>query len=141
LYQKREIQKGFSVKARYLIFVVTIFIACLLLPCHAGQAQEGAQACPKPFIKSTFPWTGGKPGDLVTIRGERFGMPRGEVFFTEGVNSPVDLIITPTVKAEILTWTFHRIMVIVPKSAATGSIFVRVHCGSESNKVDFTVNK
>lgn len=128
-------------KARYLIFVVTIFIVCLLLPYYAGQAQEGAEACPKPFIKSIFPWAG-KPGDLVTIRGARFGMPRGEVLFTEEVSIPLEkLILTPAVKAEILSWTFHRIMVIVPKSAATGSIFVRVHCGSESNKVNFTVNK
>jgi len=31
--------------------------------------------------------------------------------------------------------------VIVPKSAASGPIFVRVHCGEKSNKRDFTVNK
>jgi hypothetical protein len=111
-----------------------------LLPCLAGQAGEEAGACPKPFIKSIFPWAG-KPGDLVIIQGVRFGTPRGEVLFTEEINSPLDLIFAHTVKAEIVSWTYRRIWVTVPKSASTGPVFVRVHCGSKSNKQDFTVNK
>ena len=126
-------------KARHLIFLLLLLV-CFLLPSHAGQAEEGAGVCPKPYIKLIFP-TAGKPGDLVAIRGERFGMPRGEVFFTAGVSSPLDFIFAPTAKAEILGWTFHHISVIVPKSAASGSVFVKVHCGEKSNKRDFTVNK
>ena len=137
--QKQEKYKGLYMKARHLIFLL-LLLACFLLPSHAGQAEEGAGVCPKPFIKSIFPSTD-KPGDLVTIQGMRFGMPRGEVLFTEGINSPLDLIVAPHAKAEIVNWTFHHIWVIVPKSATTGPVFVRVHCGAESNKVDFTVNK
>jgi hypothetical protein len=55
--------------------------------------------------------------------------------------SPVDLLIAPTAKAEIVNWTFHRILVKVPQSAATGSVFIKVHCGAESNKLNFTVRK
>jgi hypothetical protein len=136
---KQEKYKGLSMKARHLIFLF-VLLACLLHPSHAGQAGEEAGACPKPFIKSISPWTG-KPGDMVMIQGERFGSPPGEVLFAEGINSPLDLIFTPHAKAEISSWTYHRIWVTVPKSAATGPVFVRVHCGAKSNKRDFTVNK
>jgi hypothetical protein len=136
---KQERYKGLSMKARHLIFLF-VLLACFLLPSHAGQAEERRGQCPKPFIKVVFP-RACRPGDLVYIRGARFGMPRGEVFFAEGINSPLDLIAAPRAKAEILGWTFHRISVIVPKSAVTGAVFVRVHCGAESNKVNFTVNK
>jgi hypothetical protein len=128
-----------SMKARCLIFLF-VFISSLLLPWHAGHAEVGAGVCLKPFIKSIFPWSA-PPGALVTIRGERFGAQRGEVVFAAGVSSPVDLLIAPTVKAEIVQWTFHWILVKVPESAATGTLFVRVHCGAESNKLNFTVRK
>jgi hypothetical protein len=128
------------VKARHRIFVLTIFIACFLLSGLAGQGQEGTKACPKPYIKTIFPHAC-RRGDLLTIRGEKFGRPCGEVLFSEAIHSPMDLLIAPTAKAEILGWTFHRISLIVPKSAATGYLFIRVHCGKESNKVNFTVNE
>jgi hypothetical protein len=133
LTQKQEKYIGLYMKARHLIFLF-VLLACFLLPSHAGQAGEEAGACPKPFIKSIFPWTG-KPGDVVIIQGERFGSPPGEVIFTR------KFIFNFGVKAEISSWTFHRIWVKVPKSASTGSIFVRVHCGAKSNKRDFTVNE
>jgi hypothetical protein len=128
------------VRTKHRIFLSAICIACFLLPCLAGQAGEEAGACPKPFIKSIFPWAG-KAGYLVTIHGGQFNVPRGEVLFTEGVNSPLDFILAHRVKAEILSWTYHRISVIVPKSVATGPVFVRVHCGAESNTIEFAVNK
>jgi hypothetical protein len=139
VYQKREIHRGFSVRARHFIYLA-ICIAGFLLPCHAGQAEEGAGACLKPHIKSIFPWAA-RPGDLVTIQGERFGMPQGEVVFAEKPGSTLEQLLGAEVKAKIVNWTFHRIWVIVPKSAATGYIFVKVHCGEESNKMNFTVNK
>jgi hypothetical protein len=105
-----------------------------LLPCLAGQAGEEAGLCPKPYINSVFPWIG-KPGNLVTIHGERFGAPRGEVIFTWR------FIFAFKVKAKIINWTFHRIWVIVPKSASSGPVFVRVNCGAKSNKREFTVKK
>jgi hypothetical protein len=139
LPQKQEKYKGLSVKTRHLIFL-TLLVGFFLFPCHAGHAELRAGVCPKPFIKSIVPWSP-RPGDFVTIRGERFGTPRGEVFFAEEVNSPVDLLITPTVKAEVVQWTFHWILVKVPESAASGTVFVRVHCGAESNRLNFTVGK
>jgi hypothetical protein len=129
-----------SVTARHLIFALVIFIACFLLPSHAGQAVEGAGQCPKPFIKSIFPWTA-RPGDFVTIRGERFGAQRGEVVFAEKASFPLDLLGGSEVKAEIVYWTFRRILVKVPQSAATGPVFIKVNCGAESNKQNFTVRK
>ena len=139
LVAKQEKYEGLSMKARHLIFLF-VLLACFLLPSHAGQAEEGGGQCPKPFIKSVFPWTA-RPGDAVTIRGERFGMPPGEVVFTEKVSFPLDLLGRFQVKAEIVYWTFQRILVKVPQSAATGSVFIKVHCGSESNKLNFTVRK
>jgi hypothetical protein len=128
------------VRARHRIFLLAICVACFLLPCHAGQAEEGAGACPKPFIRSIFPWTA-RPGDVVTIRGERFGTPRGEVIFTDKVSFPLELLVGDEVEAEIVYWTFQRILVKVPQSAATGAVFIKVHCGAESNKLNFTVNE
>jgi hypothetical protein len=115
-------------KAGHLIFVLAIVIACLLLPCHAIQAEYEQGACLKPLIQSILP-RDGKAGDLVAIRGDRFRGPTGEVIFTSEV------------QAEIVRWTNDLIRVRVPQSAATGPVFVRVRCGSESNKVDFTVNE
>ena len=136
---KQEKYKGLSMKARHLIFLF-VLLACFLHPSHAGQAEEGAGACPKPFIKSVFPWTAW-PGDVVTIQGERFGTPGGEVIFTEKVSFPLALLLGDEVEAEIVYWTFRRILVKVPQSAATGSVFIKVHCGAESNKLNFTVRK
>ena len=137
--QKQEKYKGLPVKARYLIFL-SILLTCFLLPCHAGQAEAGGGACPKPFIQSIFPWSA-RPGDFVSIRGEKFGTLRGEVVFAGEGGSPLDLIVAPTAKAEIVYWTFKRILVKVPQSVATGSVFIKVNCGAESNKLNFTVRK
>jgi hypothetical protein len=125
---------------RHLIFVLAICIIPFLLPYHAGQAEEEGKRCPKPYIKTIMPWAA-KSGYLVKIQGERFGLERGEVIFTEEVSLPLQRIISPGVKAEIRNWTLHRIWVIVPQSATSGPVFVRVHCGSESNKKDFRVIK
>jgi hypothetical protein len=139
-HQKHAVSQWFCMRARHLIFVAAVCIVCFLLASPAGTAEPGEEACPKPYIKTIFPWVA-KPGDLVKIQGQGFGVQRGEVVFTEGVNSPMELIFAPSVKAEIVSWTYRRIWVIVPKSAATGHVFVRIPCGAESNKKDFTVQK
>jgi hypothetical protein len=126
---------------RHLIFVLAICIIPFLLPYHcAGQAEEEGKRCPKPYIKTITPWAA-KPGYLVKIQGEKFGLERGEVIFTEEVSLPLQRIISPGVKAEIRNWTLHRIWVIVPQSATSGPVFERARCGSESNKKDFRVIK
>jgi hypothetical protein len=133
VYSKPEIYRGFVMRARYPMFVLVICICCLVIPYHARTAEE-ANICPKPYIKTIIPWAA-RPGELVKIQGGKFGVKRGEVIFNQ------ELFFEPEVKAEILSWTFHRIWVIVPKSATSGPVFVRVPCGSDSNKLDFKVNK
>jgi len=116
------------VRTKHRIFLSAICIACFLLPWHNIQAETEGVTCFKPFIRSILP-VAGKAGDLVTIRGVRFGAARGEVIFTSEV------------QAEIVRWTRDLIRVRVPQSASTGPVFVRVRCGSESDKRDFTVNE
>jgi hypothetical protein len=115
-------------RPKHLFFVFAICVVSLLLPYHVGTAEEEGGPCPKPYIKAIFPHAA-KPGELVKIRGKRFGAERGEVVFT------------PEAKAEIANWTFHRIWVIVPESATSGPVVIRVPCGAESNKQYFTVTK
>ncbi len=139
LVAKKEISRVFSVRARHLIFLLAL-LAGFLLPCRAGQAEQGVGECPKPRIKSILPFAG-RPGELVIIRGERFGLSHGEVYFVNK-NKLEGFFLGDEAKAEILYWTFHHIWVLVPKSAPPFSeIFISVSCGAESNRVDFTVKK
>jgi hypothetical protein len=109
---------------RYLSFFLVILY--LLFPCQIGKAEQTNQPCPKPYIKSIFPYAV-SPGTLVKIQGLRFGRERGEVIFSKGK------------KGEIRSWTLQRIWVFVPESASTGPVVVRIPCGEESNKFDFKV--
>jgi len=111
---------------RYLLFFLVIF--CLLCPYHAGTAEQAKRPCPKPYIKSIFPFVA-SPGVLVKIQGLQFGTARGEVIFSHGK------------KAEIVNWTLQRIWVIVPKSTSTGPVIVKTPCGEESNKCTFKVSE
>jgi hypothetical protein len=127
-------------RVRHLIFVLAICIF-FLFTYHGGAAEEEGKECPKPYINTIVPWAA-KPGNLVKIQGKRFGLERGEVIFTEEAYFPLQQLSNPPrVKAEIISWTLHRIWVIVPKSAVSGPVFVKIPCGSESNKKDFKVNK
>ena len=123
---------------RYFLFFLAI--GCLLLPYHTGTAKQTKEPCLKPYIKAIFPWVA-RPGELVKIQGERFGMQRGEVIFTEKGSFPLDLIFGSHVKAEIVNWTAHRIWVICPEAAATGPVVVKIPCGEESNTHAFEVSK
>jgi hypothetical protein len=111
---------------RYLLWLLVILY--LLSPYQIGKAEQTEQPCPKPYIKSIFPFVA-SPGTLVKIQGFRFGRERGEVIFSQGK------------KAEIRNWTLQRIWVYVPESASTGPVVVRIPCGEESNKLDFKVIK
>ena len=115
-------------KVRHLFFVFAICMISFLLLYHTGTAEEEEGPCPKPYIKTIFPITA-KPGDQLKIRGRRFGTETGEVIFTTEA------------QGEIVNWTMHRIWVIVPESAASGPIVVRVPCGSESNTQYFTIRQ
>jgi hypothetical protein len=111
---------------RYLLCFLVIF--CLLCPYHAGKAEQAKPLCPKPYIKSIFPYIA-SPGALVKIQGLRFGTARGEVIFSHDK------------KAEIVNWTLQRIWVRVPKSTSTGPVVVKIPCGEESNKCAFKVSE
>jgi hypothetical protein len=117
-------------KAKHLVLIFTLCIVSFVLPYNnSGTAEEEEEGpCLKPYIKTIFP-VAGKPGDQLKIRGRRFGTEKGEVIFTTEA------------KAEIVEWIMHRIWVIVPTSAASGPVVVRVPCGSESNKLYFTVKE
>ena len=115
-------------KAKHLVLIFTLCIVSFVLSYNSGTAEEEEGPCLKPYIKTIFPATG-KSGDQLKIRGRRFGTEKGEVIFTTEA------------KAEIVEWTTHRIWVVVPESAASGPVVVRVPCGSESNKQYFTVKE
>jgi hypothetical protein len=121
-----EIERGPLMRARYRLFV--LIISCVVCSSLAGAADQAKQICPKPYIKLIFPWVA-RPGEPVKIQGDRFGAGRGEVIFAHKV------------KAEIISWTAHRILVIVPQSAASGPVVVKIPCGSESNQYAFEVSK
>ena len=116
-----------KVKRLFFVFVFVICMISFLFLYHTGTAEEEEGPCPNPYIKTIFPSTG-KPGDQLKIRGRRFGTEKGEVIFSTEA------------KAEIVNWTMHRILVIVPESAVSGPVVVRVLCGSESNMQYFRVN-
>lgn len=115
-------------RGRQLIFVFAICVVSFLLPCHTGTAEEEEGPCPKPYIKTILPGAA-QPGDQIKIRGRRFGTEEGLVVFT------------PEETGAIVNWTMHRIWVIVPETAATGPVVVRLLCGAESNTQYFTVKK
>jgi hypothetical protein len=115
-------------RVKHLCFVFAICIVSFLLPYHVGTAQEEGGPCPKPYIKTISPGAA-QAGDEVKIRGRRFGTEEGVVVFT------------PEVKAKIVNWTMHRIWVIVPESATSGPVVVRIPCGSESNTQYFTLKQ
>jgi hypothetical protein len=113
-----------------IIFGVLFLISLMLLPfvVHDAGAEQGKEPCLEPYIATIVP-SAGKPGEQVRIRGRRFGRNQGEVVFS------------PDIKAEIVTWKNSRIWVIVPSSAKSGPVTVSVPCGAVSNEKDFTVKK
>lgn len=115
-------------KVRHLLIVFVICMISFLLLYHTGTAEEEEDPCPKPYIKAIFP-RAATPGEQVKIRGKRFGTEPGEVIFNTEV------------KSEIVSWTMRIIWVIIPESATSGPVVIRVQCGSESNKRYFTVKE
>jgi hypothetical protein len=115
-------------KVKHLVIVFVICMFSFLLLYHTGTAEEEEGPCPKPYIKTIFPRTA-TPGEQVKIRGRRFGTKTGEVIFSTEA------------KGEIVNWTIHQILVIVPEAATSGPVAVRVPCGSESNKQYITIKQ
>jgi hypothetical protein len=105
--------------------LATLALVSILLV-NIAESQE--EPCPRPYIK-VIKLRAGMPGDEVTIRGRRFGTDEGEVYFS------------PRVKAEVVKWSMHRIYVVVPEAATTGSVIVSLRCGTVSNEHYFTVTK
>lgn len=78
---------------------------------------------------------------MVIIFGMGFGQPAGDVFFAEQGLPLIDYLAAGVIKAKVVNWTNQRIWVIVPDNATSGPVYIRAHCGAESNRLDFTVRK
>ena len=91
--------------------------------CDVALAQEKTdkEVCPKPYIKLIKPNLA-RAGQQVIIRGHRFGDQEkaGEVIFSPGIGG------------NIISWTNSRITVEVPAGAKTGAVVVQTKC-AESN--------
>lgn len=81
-----------------------------------------------PPVITSLSKNSGKPGDLITINGTKFGNLRSE--------GSVKFNGTPA--AEINNWSDQRIDLRVPAGASTGDVIVTVK-GEESNKVKFEI--
>ena len=117
-------------KGNRIIFFQCLIVFSLMFSIknHPLFAQEHSTVCPKPYIKLIKPRTA-KSGEKVIIRGHRFGKKKGKVIFAKGK------------EAKIIMWKNSRIIVIVPKGAKSGKVFVINKCGRESNREYFKVFK
>jgi hypothetical protein len=91
--------------------------------CSTALAQEKPEkeVCPKPYIKLLKPQLA-KVGQQIVVRGHRFGDKEkaGEVIFSPGIGG------------NVISWTNSRITVEVPAGAKTGPVVVQTKC-AESN--------
>jgi hypothetical protein len=91
--------------------------------CSTALAQEKTEkeVCPKPYIKLLKPQLA-KVGQQIVVRGHRFGDKEkaGEVIFSPGIGG------------NVISWTNSRITVEVPAGAKTGPVVVQTKC-AESN--------
>lgn len=94
--------------------------------CGAALAQENPdkEVCPKPYIKLIKPKLA-TSGQQITIRGHRFGEKEqaGEVIFSPGIGG------------NIISWTNSRIAVEVPAGAQTGDVVVTNKCGQSDKSI------
>ena len=85
------------------------------------EDSSGQTSCPSPYIKLVSP-RAAAAGARITIEGARFGKDTGQVIFPG--NLP----------AEVVSWRYQHIEVIVPDGAATGNITIISSCSSENKK-------
>ena len=94
--------------------------------CGAALAQENTdkEVCPKPYIKLIKPKLA-TAGQQITIRGHRFGEKEqaGEVIFSPGISG------------NIISWTNSRLTVEVPAGAQTGDVVVNNRCASSNGEI------
>ena len=116
---------------RYRYVALVILIAGLLLSplfrlTGFSATNEESQPCPKPYIFTTTP-RAAKAGEEVIISGNRFGPKQGTVTFAPGI------------QAQILEWSWKKILVTVPAHSRSGSMIIAVPCGEVSNNKYFTI--
>jgi len=91
-----------------------------------ARAQEKAdkEVCPKPYIKLIKPSLA-RAGQQVIIRGHRFGDKEkaGEVIFSPGISG------------NVISWTNSRITVEVPAGAKTGAVVVQTKCAESNTEI------
>ncbi len=95
--------------------------------CSSGTCQNG-QCVESPRIVD-LQLRDGRPGNLVTITGERFGTTAGTVTFL-GTAAPEDDRVA-TVAQCAGAWSDARIVVLVPQGAVTGPVRVTVSGGRQ----------
>ena len=100
-----------------LMLMVTVGFGGMAL----AQEKTEMEVCPKPYIKLIKPNLA-RAGQQIIIRGHRFGDKEkaGEVIFSPGIGG------------NIISWANSRITVEVPAGAKTGAIVVQTKC-AESN--------
>jgi hypothetical protein len=89
-----------------------------------AQQKTDEEVCPKPYIKLIKPKLA-KAGQQITIRGRRFGDQEkaGEVIFSPGISG------------NIVSWTNSRITVEVPAGAKTGAVVVQTKCAESNTEI------
>ncbi len=106
--------------------VLSLMLLCAIGLCGIALAQEKTdkEACPKPYIKLIKPNLV-KIGEQVIIRGHRFGEKdkAGEVIFS------------PDISGNVISWTNSRITVEVPAGAKTGPVVVQTTCAESNSEI------
>lgn len=116
---KIGVKKGFSVSLLFaVLFALSYYDVSL------AQEKEDKEPCPKPYIKLIKPKVA-KAGEQITIRGHRFGEKEqaGEVIFSPGISG------------NIISWSNSRLTVEVPAGAQTGDVVVNNRCASSNGEI------
>ncbi len=89
-----------------------------------AQEKTEKEVCPKPYIKLIKPNLA-RSGQQVIIRGHRFGDKEraGEVIFS------------PDISGNVISWTNSRITVEVPAGAKTGPVVVQTTCAESNSEI------
>jgi hypothetical protein len=89
-----------------------------------AQEKTDKEVCPKPYIKLIKPNLA-RAGQQVIIRGHRFGDKEkaGEVIFS------------PDISGNVISWTNSRITVEVPAGAKTGPVVVQTKCAESNSEI------
>lgn len=99
---------------------------CLTSLCYndhlAAQDKKDDSSCLTPYLKIIKPKLA-QPGQVITIRGRRFGSEE----------KAGDVIFPPGLPGRIIYWRNNRISVEVPPGAQTGEVVVKTECATSNS--------